>query len=63
MTTLAQRLSSSLGVGKLKNQTERNTLLGFMREGVRFAFSTEDPGQDSDLPLGARLLFLCILAK
>jgi len=38
-------------------------LLGFMREGVRFAFSTDDPGSEEDLPLGARLSFLSIMSK
>lgn len=57
----AQRLSSSLGVGKISDQNLANALLGFVREGIRFAFSLHE-NQD-DLFLGARLPFLRILSK
>lgn len=39
------------------------SLLGFVMEGIRFAFSTDDPSCEEDLPLGARLPFLRILSK
>lgn len=59
----AARLSASLGVGKLSNKIGSRVLFGFVREGVRFAFSTDDPGFEEDLPVGSRLAFLRILSK
>jgi hypothetical protein len=59
----AARLSTSLGVGKLSDKKLAPSMVGFFREGVRFAFSTDEPGYDEDLPLGARLPFLLILSK
>jgi hypothetical protein len=63
LQTQAQRLSASLGVGKLSDPILANALLGFVREGIRFAFSRDVPGSDEVLFLGARLPFLRILAK
>jgi hypothetical protein len=56
-------LSASLGVGKLSDKNLVPALLGFVREGVRFSFSTKEPGDEEDLPLGSRLSFLLILSK
>lgn len=58
----AARFSSSLGVGKLEDSTKR-ALRGFLREGIRFAFSTDSGGIADGLPAGARLAFLRVLSK
>lgn len=63
MQNQASRLSASLGVGKIKDKKLAAALFGFVREGVRFAFSIDDPRSDEDLPLGCRLAFLLILSK
>ena len=55
----ASRLSSTLGVGQIRNPKIARALRGFLREGVRFAFSTD--GEDG--PVGSRLAFLRILSK
>jgi hypothetical protein len=62
LESLAQRLASTLGVGKIKNADLKNGLLGFVREGIRFAFSLDSPNSE-ELFLGARLPFLRLLAK
>jgi len=54
----AQRFSSSLGVNKLSDRKLSPALLGFIREGLRFSFSSSE-----DLVLGSRLSFLSILSK
>lgn len=59
----AQRLSAFLGVGKLREKSLGPALLGFVREGARVAFSTDVPGYEEELPLGARLPFLRIVSK
>ena len=59
----AQRLSASLGVGKITDAELANGLLGFVREGLRFAFSRDEPGSDEPLFLGARLPFLRLVSK
>lgn len=59
----ASKLASSLGVAKIRDERLARALLGFVREGIRFAFSTEEDGSDEDLPLGCRLPFLRILTK
>ena len=56
---LASRLSQSLGVGKL-DQKLTPALIGFVKEGIRFAFSTDD---DDGLVLGSRLNFLFLVGK
>ena len=48
----AARLSMSLGVGKLSDSKLSPALQGFLKEGIRFAFSTSDAGQD-ELVLGS----------
>jgi cohesin complex subunit SA-1/2 len=58
----ASRLSMSLGVGKLTDKKLSQALLGFVQEGVRFAFYGDKAGDD-DLVLGSRLPFLLILSK
>ena len=63
MLGLATRFSASLGVGRLKDKSMVAGLFGFLREGVRFAFSTNDPGSKEDLPLGCRLSFLSLTSK
>ena len=57
MEHLAQKLSTSLGVGKLGKDYKRS-FLSFMKEGVRFAFE-----EDDTFALGVRLTFLKILLK
>lgn len=56
----AARLSSTLGVGKLTDKKLASSLLGFLRNGIKFAFSSDD---DGELVLGSRLSFLSILSK
>lgn len=56
----AAHLSKSLGVGKLSDPKLSPTLLGFVRVGVKFAFSNDD---NDELLLGSRLSFLSILSK
>ena len=63
LVTMAARFASSLGVGKIRDKLLNPALLGFVREGVRFAFSTDVKGSDEPLPLGCRLVFLSILTK
>jgi len=63
MQNQASRLSASLGVGKIKKKELSAALFGFVREGVRFAFSTDEPGSEEEAPLGCRLPFLSILSK
>ena len=58
-----QRLSATLGVGKITDKLIKGSILGFAREGVRFAFSTAVRGQEEELPLGTRLPFLRIVSK
>lgn len=59
----AWKLSQSLGVGKLSKQLAP-ALLGFVQEGIRFAFSDSDGADDEDeWALGTRLSFLKILVK
>jgi hypothetical protein len=62
MVQQAGRLSQSLGVGKLDPQLQ-NPLLGFCREGIRYAFSTDLPGGEEPLLPGGRLTFLSLLSK
>jgi len=62
MEQQASRLSQSLGVGKLSDAKLKNPILGFVREGVRYAFSTDIPGEDPLMP-GGRLTFLLLLCK
>lgn len=56
-------LSRSLGVGKLSNPKIAPSLLGFVSEGVKFAFSNNVGHGDEELLLGSRLNFLSILSK
>ena len=63
MLGLATRFSASLGVGRLKEKLMVAGLFGFLREGVRFAFSTNDPGSKEDLPLVCSLSFLSLTSK
>jgi len=61
MEQQASRMSSSLGVGQLKNKTVEKAMRGFVREGIRYAFSTNDG--NANLACGSRLAFLRILNK
>ena len=58
----AGRLSQSLGVGKVDAQLEK-PLLGFCREGIRYAFSTDMTNGEEPLLPGGRLTFLALLGK
>jgi cohesin complex subunit SA-1/2 len=59
----AMRLSASLGVGSIKDKTLAPALVGFVREGLRFAFSTELEGTAGTVLPGDRLRFLLPLSK
>ena len=52
----------SLGVGKLSDKKLASALIGFVQEGVRFAFHGDKVGED-ELVLGSRLPFLLIMSK
>jgi cohesin complex subunit SA-1/2 len=58
----ASRFSQSLGVGKVDPQLE-NPLLGFVKEGVRYAFSTDMSNGEDPLMPGGRLTFLALIGK
>jgi len=58
----ASRFSASLGVGKLSDPNLESAIVGFIKEGIRFAFSRTDSGDD-ELLLGGRLSFLSIISK
>ena len=60
----AWKLSQSLGVGKLSKELAP-ALLGFVQEGIRFAFSNTggDEDEEDEWALGTRLSFLRILVK
>lgn len=62
MEHTASKLSMTLGVGKLSDASLKKSLLGFMKEGVRYAFDGNEKEED-DLVLGSRLPFLNLLAK
>jgi cohesin complex subunit SA-1/2 len=59
----ASRLSASLGVGTIKDKALAPALAGFIREGVRFAFSAGIEGTEESIYAGDRLLFLLPLSK
>eukprot|EP00586_Coscinodiscus_wailesii_P000063 CAMPEP_0172480390 /NCGR_PEP_ID=MMETSP1066-20121228/5488_1 /TAXON_ID=671091 /ORGANISM="Coscinodiscus wailesii, Strain CCMP2513" /LENGTH=1957 /DNA_ID=CAMNT_0013241639 /DNA_START=101 /DNA_END=5974 /DNA_ORIENTATION=+ len=60
----ATRLAQTLGVGKLE-KTLAGGLVGFVREGIRYAFLTDTGEGDGEsvLVLGSRLSFLNVLVK
>jgi hypothetical protein len=62
MEHTASKLSMTLGVGKLSDPSLKKSLLGFMKEGIRYAFDGNEK-QEDDLVIGSRLPFLNILAK
>lgn len=60
----ASQFSQTLGVfGKLSSKNLAPALNGFIREGVRFAFSNLDANGEDTLVLGSRLSFLLVLSK
>lgn len=59
----AARLSASLGVGSIRDKTLAPALVGFVREGIRFSFSTATEGSDEAVLPGDRLTFLLPLSK
>ena len=63
LENLAARLSQSLGVGKLNDKRLEKPFPGFIREGVRFAFSSNTPDGEEDFLPGGRLLFLRLISK
>lgn len=62
MEHTASKLSTTLGVGKLNDPNLKKSLLGFMKEGIRYAFDGNEHEED-DLVVGSRLPFLKILTK
>jgi len=66
---LASKLSSTLGMsGKIKDSSMLNALMMFVKEGIRFAFLSDDDRNDgddneNDLLLGGRLSFLKVMQK
>ena len=59
LRTQASRLSSSLGVGKLSNRKMEPAMVGFVKEGLRYAFSCPKKGSEDDQEMyGDRLSFL-----
>lgn len=65
MEQVASKLSSTLGVaGRLANDGLKKSILGFVREGIRYSFDgSENNKDDDDLVVGSRLAFLLILSK
>lgn len=63
LDNMTRKLVQTINTGKIKDVGFKNGVLGFIREGMRFAFSRDDPESDEELVLGARLLFLRLLAK
>jgi hypothetical protein len=49
-------------VGKLGEEKLYSAMFGFVKEGMRYAFST-DAGDDDDLLPGCRLSFLLLVLK
>ena len=58
MVERADRLSKTLGVGKLSDPKLIPAVLEFVKEGVRFAFS-----EDEQLSLGSRIYFLAMIGR
>lgn len=54
----ADRLSKSLGVGKLSDPKLSPAILAFVKEGIRFAFSKDD-----DDAVGKHLFFLILIGR
>ena len=65
MEQVASKLSSTLGVaGRLANENLKKSMLGFVREGIRYSFDGAGSNKlDDDLVVGSRLAFLLILSK
>jgi cohesin complex subunit SA-1/2 len=63
LVQFAAKFSATLGVGKIRDAIMNRALSGFVREGIRFAFSTDVKGSDEPLSAGVRLPFLTILQK
>mmetsp|Transcript_24504 Transcript_24504/g.36303 ORF Transcript_24504/g.36303 Transcript_24504/m.36303 type:complete len:1119 (+) Transcript_24504:1970-5326(+) len=59
----ASRFSQSLGVTRLSDAKLAPALVGFLREGLRYAFSNDDGDTEDELILGSRLSFLSVLSK
>lgn len=60
----ASRLAASLGVSRMGGGRLQLALFGFVQEGMRFAFSSEDhETDDDDCLVGSRLSFLNLLIK
>ncbi|GMH47081.1 hypothetical protein TrRE_jg2259 [Triparma retinervis] len=60
LRTQASKLSGSLGVGKLSNPKMMPAMVGFVKEGIRYAFSCPKKagGEDDEEQFGDRLSFL-----
>jgi hypothetical protein len=63
MEHLASKLSSTLGVGKITDKRLRKDIGVFFKEGIRWAFSTQDDKGQDEYFLGSRFPFLSIIGK
>lgn len=59
----ASCFSTSLGRRKLSDKKIVPALLGFVCEGIRFAFSHNEDDEEDEVVLGSRLSFLSLLSK
>jgi cohesin complex subunit SA-1/2 len=59
----ASRMASSLGVGKLSDDKMYPAIFGFVKEGIRYAFSSSEPGTGEEFHVGSRLPFLRVVNK
>jgi len=57
------KFSMSLGVRKVNDKVLSPALLGFIREGIRFAFSNTNDEGEEELIVGSRLSFLTLMSK
>ena len=59
----ASCFSTSLGRRKLSDKKLVPALLGFVCEGIRFAFSHNEDDEEDEVVLGSWLIFLSLLSK
>ena len=56
-------MATSLGVGKLSDSKMYPAIFGFVKEGIRYAFSASEAGTVEEFHVGSRLPFLRIVNK